>query len=472
MSNTVAAVFDGLVNVEPPGRKRFVFDTACVVGGSIAGLLTARVLSDFARQVVVIERDQLGDRASRPGVPQGHQLHVVLAAGGRWMDRWLPGFSDEVLAQGAVRITSEAQTIDGTLVAPSCRKHEILGATRPLLESAIRTQVLSLPNVSVKTAQATGLRYRDGAVAGVEFVDRSGAAVLEVDFVVDAMGRSSRLSHWVSDAGFDRPRLERLALPINYATAIFERSEASEDPGVASTLSIFSPGNTVDGVAIASAAKVENDQWMVCLIGCGDDRPGQTADDFRAKCARLDSVYATATAGRISRDVITYHQAESRRRHFTDLDNFPARLVCAGDAVASFNPVYGQGMSSAALHASCLSSFLSDARDFDSVARDFFRLQQVVVDAAWAVSTAGDRVRLDALNGAAITEVTRHERWSQDQIVRATRGDRNIAELYSDVQFMLRHPSALTHPAVLQRAVTINLASSWAAGRRHRVEAG
>ncbi|WAJ46385.1 FAD-dependent monooxygenase [Mycobacterium sp. Aquia_216] len=463
MSNTVASVFDRLVNAEPPGRKRLVFDTACVVGGSIAGLLAARVLSDFARHVVIIERDELGDRASRPGVPQGHQLHVALAAGRRWMDRWLPGFSEEALARGAVRITSEDQTLDGDLVARSSPHYEMLGATRPLLESAVRTKVLSLANISVQRAQARGLRYRDGAVAGIEFVGRSGAAVLEVDFVVDAMGRSSRLSRWVSDAGFDRPRLERLALPINYATAIFERSEASADSGGTSTLSIFSPGNTVDGVAIASAAEVENDQWMVCLIGCGDDRPGQTADDFRAKCAQLESVYATATAGRISRDVATYHQTESRRRHFTGLDNFPARLVCVGDAVASFNPVYGQGMSSAALQASCLSSYLSDAGGFDSVARDFFRLQRVVVDAAWDVSTAGDRARLDFLNGAAITEVTRHQRWSQDQIVRATLADSSIAELYSDVRYMLRHPSALAHPALLERAVAINSASSSAA---------
>jgi 2-polyprenyl-6-methoxyphenol hydroxylase-like FAD-dependent oxidoreductase len=463
MTNNVACVFDRLVNAEPPARKRILFDTACVLGGSIAGLLAARALSDFARQVVIIERDEPTDRASRPGVPQAHQLHVLLAAGGRWLDRWLPGFTEEALSQGAVSIASEAQTLDGNPVAPTSRDYGNLGATRPLLESAIRTKVLSQANISVKCAQATGLRYRDSAVAGVELVDHSGKAILAVDFVVDAMGRSSRLSRWVSDAGFDRPRLERLALPINYATAIFEHTDASADLGVAGLLSIFTPDNIVDGVSIASAARVENDQWMVCLIGCGDDRPGHTPDDFLATCKLLDSVYATVTSGRMSRDVTTYHQTESRRRHFTDLDNFPARLVCVGDAVASFNPVYGQGMSCAALHASCLSSYLSDTSEFDSVARDFFQLQQVAVDAAWDVSTAGDRACLDFLNGAAISAATRYQRWSQNQIVRATLSDSSIAELFKDVQFMLRHPSALARPAVLERAVAVNLAAGSAA---------
>jgi 2-polyprenyl-6-methoxyphenol hydroxylase-like FAD-dependent oxidoreductase len=455
-------VFDSLVNAEPPAQQRFVFGTACVLGGSIAGLLAARVLSDFARHVMIIERDELGDRAPRRGVPQGHQLHELSAAGGWWLERWLPGFTDEALSKGAIKFStaSASQTFDNCPMAPTRRQYEILSATRPLLESVIRSKVLDRANVSVKCGPATGLRYRDGAVSGVEFTDGAGAGVLNVDFVVDATGRSSRTFRWVADAGFDTPRLERLALPIHYATAMFERSRASLDLGLASALSIFSPGNAVDGVSIACVGTVENEQSVVCLIGCGDDRPGETLDELRAKCAELQPIFRAVAGGKVTRDVITYHQMESRRRHFTDLDDFPARLVCVGDAVASFNPVYGQGMSAAALHASCLAAYLSQAGDFDSVAREFFGLQRVVVDAAWDVSTAGDRARLDFLNGVESTPGMRYARWAQDQITKATLVDSRIAELYSDVQFMLRHPSALDDPEVLRSAVAINLQAS------------
>ena len=462
MANTPASVFDSLVDAEPPTQQRFVFGTACVLGGSIAGLLAARVLSDFARHVVIIEREQLDDRATRPGVPSGHQLHEVLAAGGWWMERWLPGFTDEALAKGAVKFStaSAGRTFDHCPMAPTHREYEIFSATRPLLESVIRTKVLARANVSVKCGPATGLRYRDGAVAGVEFTDGAGAGVVNVDFVVDAMGGSSRLSRWVADAGFDTPRLERLALPINYATATFERSRPSKDLGVASVLSIFSPTNTVDGVSIACVGTVEDDQSVVCLIGFGDDRPGRTLDDFRAKCAQLHPVFKVVAAGEITRDIVTYRQMESRRRHFTDVGNFPARLVSVGDAVATFNPAYGQGMWSAALHASCLSAYLSDADEFDGAARDFFRLQQVVVDAAWEVSAQSDRVRLDFLNGVKSAESTDYQQWAQDQITQAILADSTIAELYTDVQFMLRHPSALDEPAVLRRAVAVNSRAS------------
>lgn len=460
MSQTASAVFDQLVNADPPAQPRILFDTACVLGGSVAGLFAARVLSDFSRRVVIVERDELSGQASRPGVPQGRQLHVLLASGGQWLDRWLPGFTDQAVARGATKISSDVKAIDGRPTAPPYRRYEMLGATRPLLESVVRTAVLSRGNISIQRAQATGLQYRVGAVTGVEFVDRTGVGLVPTDFVVDAMGRSSRVAHWIGDAGFDRPRLERLALPIHYATAVFEPTKESAALDVDGWLSIYSPGNEVDGVSIGGAAKVENGRWMVCLIGCGDERPGQTLDDFLATSKQLEPIYATATAGRLCRDLITYHQTESRRRHFTGLKNFPARLVCVGDSVASFNPVYGQGMSSAALHASCLSSYLSDAGDFDCAAQAFFRLQQVVVDAAWQLSTGGDRARLDFLTGATVAETTRLQRWTHDQIARATLTDRNIAELYADVQFMLRHPSALAHPAVLERAVVVNLAGS------------
>ncbi|OBA63505.1 hypothetical protein A5647_04905 [Mycobacterium sp. 1100029.7] len=437
-----------------------MFDTACVLGGSIAGLLAARVLSDFARRVVIIERDQLAGQAPRPGLPQGDQLHLLLPAGRQWLDRWLPGYLESAMHLGAIRITSEAQTYDGMSMAPSPRHYEMLSATRPLLESAVRGEVLAHTNISVKCARATGLHFRDGAVAGVEFTDPLGGAVMEVDFVVDAMGRSSRLPHWVGDAGFDRPRLERLALPINYATAVFESAEASANPDVAAMLSIFSPGNAVDGVSIASAAMVENDQWMACLIGCGADQPGRTVEEFRCQSAQVGPAFAAATAGPVSRDIKRYRQRESRRRHFTDLKNFPARLVCVGDAVVSFNPVYGQGMSSAALQASCLHTYLSDSGDFDAPAQEFFRLQQVVADAAWEVSTAGDRSWADFLGRVRIDASTRCQRWARNQILQAAFADSSIAELYHEVQYMLRHPSELARPAILEWAVAINSTAS------------
>ncbi|MER5219253.1 NAD(P)/FAD-dependent oxidoreductase [Streptomyces flaveus] len=450
------------MGAKPPAGGHALFDTACVLGGSIEGLLTARVLSDHARQVVIVERDEVSTTGgARPGVPQDQHLHGLLPAVVLWIERWLPGLTREVQDLGATVVGSDNWFLafDGHPQAPNYADHQGLAIGRPFLEARIRSRVTALPNVSVLHARATGLQYHDGAVSAVRYVEDKAEGVLKADFVVDAMGRSSRLSEWVRQDGYDQPLLERLEAPINYATALFERPVKAADLDKASALAIFTPQYDSGGVSAAAANAIEGEQWIVTLAGYGNDRPGRTIDDFRASCAKLPAVFADAASGAVTRDIATYHQAESRRRHFTGLRHFPARLVSAGDAVASFNPVYGQGMSCAALQASCLSSYLTGDPDLESAATEFFDLQQLVVDAAWTVSAGGDAARLDAMNNVEVPEDVRQQRWAMEQVIGATLVDGSIARAFGDVQSMLRHPDTLADPALLERAVAANSAA-------------
>lgn len=139
---------------------------------------------------------------------------------------------------------------------------------------------------------------------------------------------------------------ERLRLPINYATAAFERREAPAELDIVDALALFSSDQPV---SVAAGNAIEDDQWLITLMGYDDERPGRTAEDFRRICAVLPPFFQNAVKGRPTREIVTYRQADSRRRDFTTVGRFPGRLVAIGDAVASFNPVYAQGMSSAAL---------------------------------------------------------------------------------------------------------------------------
>ncbi|WP_328356238.1 FAD-dependent monooxygenase [Streptomyces sp. NBC_00445] len=468
MNESAVSLFEKLVQADPPDDVHVLFDTACVIGGSIAGLLAARVLSDRARRVVVVEPDDiLAETGSRPGVPQDQQVHTLLPAGQLWVERWIPGITKEAQDHGAHFVPDKGTTvINGVPQAPDGEGHHLLTVGRPLLEALIRNRVTSLPNVSVLRGQATGLQYRDDAVSAVRYVatadadqgDRS-AGVIDADFVVDAMGRSSRLSNWLRQSGYDQPRLERLEAPINYATALFERPVKVADLETASALALFAPQYPSGGVSVAAAQPIEGEQWIVMLMGYGDRRPGRTIGEFREACTKLPPVFTTATAGAVIGDVVTYHQAESRRRHFAEVSRFPARLVSVGDAVASFNPIYGQGMSSAALHASCLAAYLGGGPDLGAAAREFFRLQQVVVDAAWAVSAGGDAARLDAENGTEVPEDVRQQRWAMEQITAAAVLDGNVTRAFNHVSYMLRHPVTLADPQLLTRAVAANEAA-------------
>lgn len=458
MTESPNAVFDKLTRVDLPERTPVLFDTVCVLGGSIAGLLAARVLSDHARTVRIIERDRVNlEGRPRAGVPQDRQGHGLLPGGLAQIERWLPGYTREALDLGGVLAGPDHQVVylDGYQQVPGGDIRILMGS-RPFLESRIRGRVLSLPNVSALSAQATGLDYRDDAVSAVRYLADGVEQVMSVDFVVDAMGRSSKLSGWVERAGYDRPRLRRLRTGINYATALFERSDRPDDLDLSCALAQFTPPSSPDGVAAGAVNAIEGDQWLVTLMAYGDHQPSRSIEAFRSTCAKMPPLFGAAVSGAVNREILTYHQADSRRRDFAGLSRFPARLVSVGDAVASFNPVYGQGISSAALHASCLSEYLAGDPAFGLPAAEFFTLQEVVADAAWTMSAGGDAARLDAIGGVDVPEDVRRQRWEMDQLMRATLVDETVARAFNTVAFMLAHPCSLSDPALIERAVAAN----------------
>lgn len=455
---TPVAVFDEIVAARPPAGVPSHIDTACVLGGSIAGLMAARVLSDHARRVVVIERDELPPvPVPKPGTPQDHHLHVMPTVGYVWLERWLPGALRDATDRGAV-FGRSIITVNGHK-QPGDDDVPLLLATRPLLEAVIRAQVTALPNVTILRGFARGIRTQDGAATAVTYAEHEGAGseqVLEADFVVDAMGRSSRMPEWVAADGFDKPALERHALPVTYRTARFRRTDRPEDLDAHLVMHVFSPEKTVAGVAGTLLVTVEDDQWFMALAGYGDDRPGQGLDEFRAAAAELHPLYSRAVSGEVTREIMQHRLADSRRRDFTGLKNYPARLVSTGDSVASYNPFYGQGMGSAALQASALSLYLSGKPDLSATATEFFGLQQVVVDALWSFSTSSDAARLDALNGVEAPEEVRQARWASQQLQRAGLVDTEIAKALQAVTSALRHPATLSDPALLKRAKAVN----------------
>src|SRR5271168_2763699 len=76
---------------------------AVVVGGSMAGLMTARVLADYFDRVTVFERDQIENRpAIHKSIPQGNHVHTLLLGGQQVMASLFPGFTDDLKRGGAV----------------------------------------------------------------------------------------------------------------------------------------------------------------------------------------------------------------------------------------------------------------------------------------------------------------------------------------------------------------------------------
>jgi 2-polyprenyl-6-methoxyphenol hydroxylase-like FAD-dependent oxidoreductase len=463
---SAASRFAAITTSEPPSGTKVLLKKAVVLGGSVAGLMAARVLSDHAEEVLIVERDDLaaldlsdeqiaadpiGAVGPRPGVPQGSQVHALLPSGQLQLERFFAGFGQQALDAGAIDppLGTNRFYMDGDLRddPPTGPAAQALISSRPFLEALIRHRVLALPNVRAVQGRAEGVTIENGVVTGVRFEGRDEPA----DFVVDATGRSSKLSDWLEADGFPRPPMQRMGIKLNYATKLFKRPA---DAPVWTCISIANPGPG-KVARIGGFTPIEGDRWTVLVSGYADDKPSRDDDEYRERCVRdFPAEFGdVATNAEAAGEVVTYHQADSRRRDFHTLRRFPARLVAAGDAVASFNPVYGQGMTSAMLHASCLSQYLRGTPDLGKPALSYFADVKVVVDAAWQVSTMAD-LALPHVDGP-YPRGYKAIQWVSGLIFKASMRDPQVNDRLGKVTTMLAHPSALTSPGFLVRALAI-----------------
>ncbi|MFJ4467138.1 FAD-dependent oxidoreductase [Streptomyces sp. NPDC089424] len=430
-----------------------------VGGGSIAGLMAARVLADHAEQVVVIERDMAETGAGlRPGVPHGAQLHVLLPAARRQFDRWFPGFSEQALAAGMLMIPGGTRRyVNGERKVAVPDEIDQLTGSRPLIESLVRRRTLELPNVTTISGRVMGIGVDAGRVSGVRYAPVEAPlagldSVIRADFFVDAMGRSSRLGTWLGEDGWDRPAARRMTIDLNYATAFFRRED--KEPDASPVVDVLTQDRSPD-IAGAAFSAIEDARWIVTIGGYGDHRPGQNPEDFARRLrTKFPPEFGRVTRSEMLGRIQTYRHGYSLRRDYHRVRRFPAGVVAVGDAVATFNPIYGQGMSSAALHAACLSLYLRSDPDTSRPAAGFFDLQKVVVDAAWSVSTSAD-LALPHVHGP-YPPGWRLSNWYNGQILAASVVDVSVARRFNEVTNMLRHPLSLCAPGIGLRALNVN----------------
>ncbi|MFI0818494.1 FAD-dependent oxidoreductase [Streptomyces sp. NPDC021098] len=434
---------------------------AVVLGGSISGLLAARVLSDHADEVVVFERDDIapsgdfgGDDGPRPGVPQGTQMHALLDAGRRRIDHWFPGLSAELVAGGAALADTgdDVHCYLGGRLKVLVGGVKMISATRPFLEAHIRRRVLALDKLRLVNGSARGLAFTGDRVSGVRYIGPGGGAadetLLGADLVVDATGRGTRIGAWLKEGGWPEPRMRRMQVDLGYTTALFRLTEPGSAT-LAQSLDTWPDGR----MRLATLGRVEGDRWIALVAGYADDRPGRSVEEFLVRC-REDSAEPfrqLAEQGEPLGAPVTYRHPDNRRRDFHRMDRLPAGLIAVGDSLASFNPVYGQGMSSAAMHASCLADYLESGRSGRSPAWSYFKEANAVVDSAWQTSALND-LRLPHVTEPRPRGFRAASRFS-DLILRASVTDPVVHRSFLEVTHMLSPTKIFLRPRTLLRAV-------------------
>ena len=277
-----------------------------------------------------------------------------------------------------------------TLALGSVREARDLGfdaynQSRALLEHCIRQATTQIANVELRAGMnVQGLAFEKGRVRGV----RCGDATVAAELVVDASGRGSRAPRWLEELGFAPPQETAIGVNLGYASTRYRIPDSYAGPE--RLLGFFGPAPRHTSGAYLAA--IEDGQWIVTLVGRFGAFPPTDEAGFLAFAESLHTPHLhdlIKDAERVA-DIAPFRYAQSVQRHYERLEAFPAGFLVIGDAVCSFNPVYGQGMSTAAQQVRALQRVLAESTGLDGLAQAFFPKAAEVIAAPWAFTASAD----------------------------------------------------------------------------------
>ena len=422
-----------------------------VVGAGIAGLLAAAALSDVVGKVTIIEKDALPKTPEvRKGVPQGAHVHTLLGYAVKAMDKLIPGLMTDVYAAGAVKIRRNHDIWFHDAVGPTpIRDVGILtpSVTRPLLEHVTRQKVLALPNVHLRDAtQMLDLEVDERSdIVGVRAETDGTSELILTDLVVECSGRGSKLTAWLSANGYGEVPAQRIKILMGYTSGFFRLPDDIATSSKACLMLAVPPGNRA-----AYLTPVDGNLWLATMYGRGRDTAPRDVDGFItwAKDLPHPVVHEILSQAELVSDLKTYKIPFGVWNRYDQMPRFPNGLLPMGEALASFNPMYGQGMSLAAGQALSLRDAISNGLD-GNLAMRYFEGCNTLNGVGWSVMETRD-FAYDCTSGERPPDL--EDRWRAAKAIRRlAEVDPEVHALSVRVTHLLESPSVLTDPDIVAR---------------------
>jgi 2-polyprenyl-6-methoxyphenol hydroxylase-like FAD-dependent oxidoreductase len=445
---------------------------AIVIGGSMAGLLTSHVLIEHFDQVTILERDRYPSGPQpRAGLPQDRHVHILLMRGQYILECQFPGLTADLIDEGAHAVDMGQELAVLGYHGWQTRYEAgyiILTFTRPLLDWYVRCRLAQNNHIKIMDGcEVTGLMSRPNfsGITGITYRSRDAGAkdiqTLQADLIVDASGRFSRTPDWLEELGYGRPRESVVNSFLGYSSRLYESPTSFQTDWKALLLLGNPPGETRGGVLLP----VEKGRWLITLAGVGKDYPPTGEDGFLefAHTLRSDKLYHAIRDARPLSPIVGYRATENRLRHYETMADWPEQFVVLGDAVCAFNPIYGQGISIAALGVEILDECLVEQKTPDGFATGLTRQFQHTLARAnkvpWLMAT-GDDFRWSKTEGKRPGFFTDIMYRYLDEVVALATESNVVAATFAQVAHLIKSPYALFHPRISFR-VLARIVSKW-----------
>lgn len=439
--------------------------SAIVIGASMAGLMTARVLSDHFDTVYLVERDQINDcPETRKGQPHTQHLHTLLGKGLFNMQHYFPDFLDSLKKGGAsvFDLTKYmAWNTYGNYRMQFEQGFEGVLASRPFLEWKVRQSVLKLGNLKLLSGHSVDrllTNKQKNVITGVQMNRRHGKdnpIMLNADLVVDTSGRGSRAIKWLAELGYQKPVTSKVSCGIGYATRMYHRKP---DEHHASKWFLTTPEAPKEQRG-GGAFPIEGNRWQVTLAGWHGDHAPDNETGFLAfaKSLPTSDIYQLISQNEPVSDICLYKYSYSQRHHYDQLTDhhkraFPQGFLVLGDAVCSFNPIYGQGMTSAILQAVELDNLLTERQGYlKDIAKPYFKRVAKVTDPIWQL-TVGEDFRFPQTVGRKLPGTDFINAYL-NLVHRATHADLEVSKTFAMVFQLVEKPICLFKPNIIARVL-------------------
>lgn len=430
---------------------------AIVIGGGIAGKLAARVLSDFFTEVMVLEKNKKSDQTSlRSGVPQGSHGHALLKSGEDILEDLFPGITKELLTSGAIP-SNFSKDISWYHHGSWKIKHDsniqTIQQSRPFLEGHLQRRLEQFNNIHFiyGTKVSTILTNPDKTkTTGVTYQTNLGEVKeFNADLIIDASGAATQTSKWLKLLDYPQPEKTEVKVDLFYASRTYH--ELSPIEKCWKGLLIYpNPPEQARGGGIY---KIEDNKWMVTMLGYGIENPPADDRSFLEYAAALDhpTIYDAINQGKPASEVSIYRFPSLRRYHYDKLKKFPNGLVVMGDAFCRIDPVFAQGMSLSALEATALKEVLEKAtrnQSLNKISYFAHRKFSKILDIPWMIAITED-FRFSHTLGKRFIGLPFLQTYIK-KVVTASATNKDVYETFIHVLHLKAHPVTLFSPKILK----------------------